>query len=60
MPLTEVSAKVRTGPPIDDEDDMTLPVWAGVIPLTLQPGPPESGPLLNPNIGLPDYIHNLD
>jgi uncharacterized protein len=31
--LTEVSAKVRTGPPLDDEEDYALPVWAGVIPL---------------------------
>ena len=34
MPLTEVSAKIRTGPPVDDEEDYTLPVWAGVLPLT--------------------------
>ncbi len=35
LPLTEVSAKVRTGPPVDDEADYALPVWAGVIPLRL-------------------------
>jgi nitroimidazol reductase NimA-like FMN-containing flavoprotein (pyridoxamine 5'-phosphate oxidase superfamily) len=35
LPLLEVSAKVRTGGPKDDEADMTWPVWAGVIPLTL-------------------------
>jgi len=33
VPLTEVSAKVRQGPPIDDEEDLALPVWAGVVPL---------------------------
>jgi nitroimidazol reductase NimA-like FMN-containing flavoprotein (pyridoxamine 5'-phosphate oxidase superfamily) len=33
LPITEASAKVRTGPPIDDEDDLTLDVWAGVVPL---------------------------
>jgi nitroimidazol reductase NimA-like FMN-containing flavoprotein (pyridoxamine 5'-phosphate oxidase superfamily) len=33
VPLTEASAKVRTGPPIDDDEDYALPVWAGVIPL---------------------------
>jgi len=33
LPLEEVSAKVRTGPPIDDEEDYTLPVWGGVVPL---------------------------
>ena len=36
LPLVEVSAKVRTGPPIDDEEDYQLPVWAGVIPLRLR------------------------
>ena len=40
LPLGEASAKVRTGPPNDDEEDMALPTWAGVIPLTLQPGTP--------------------
>ncbi|PYT95847.1 MAG: pyridoxamine 5'-phosphate oxidase family protein [Acidobacteria bacterium] len=35
LPLTEVSAKVRTGPPIDDDTDYALPVWAGVIPVRL-------------------------
>lgn len=35
VPMTEVSAKVRTGPPLDDEEDYQLPVWAGVIPLRL-------------------------
>jgi len=36
LPLDEASAKVRTGGPIDDEEDLSLPVWAGVIPLQLQ------------------------
>lgn len=40
LPIDEASAKVRTGPPIDFEHDLDLPVWAGVVPLTLQPGPP--------------------
>ncbi|MBE9050222.1 pyridoxamine 5'-phosphate oxidase family protein [Nostocales cyanobacterium LEGE 11386] len=38
LPLTEASAKVRTGPPLDDEADYTLPVWAGVVPLKLVAG----------------------
>jgi uncharacterized protein len=38
--IAECSAKIRTGPPIDDEEDLTLPCWAGVIPLALTPGPP--------------------
>ncbi len=36
LPLDEVSAKVRTGGPIDDEEDYALPIWAGVIPVHLQ------------------------
>jgi uncharacterized protein len=40
MPLTEASAKVRTGPPLDDEPDYALDVWAGVIPISLAKGEP--------------------
>jgi len=40
MSLDEASAKIRTGPPTDDEEDLGLPVWAGVIPLTLEASPP--------------------
>ena len=40
LPITEASAKVRTGDAIDDEEDLDLPVWAGVIPLRLTPGTP--------------------
>jgi uncharacterized protein len=44
VPIDEVSAKVRTGGPLDDPEDMGRPVWAGVIPLALQPGDPEPDP----------------
>ena len=44
LPLDEASAKVRTGPPLDDEDDLQLPVWAGVVPLALRAGTPEPAP----------------
>jgi hypothetical protein len=40
MDLVEVSAKIRTGPPKDDEADYALPVWAGVIPLSVVRGEP--------------------
>jgi hypothetical protein len=33
LPLEEVSAKVRVGPPVDDEEDYALPVWAGLVPI---------------------------
>jgi nitroimidazol reductase NimA-like FMN-containing flavoprotein (pyridoxamine 5'-phosphate oxidase superfamily) len=40
IPIEEASAKVRTGPPIDDEEDYALPVWAGVVPIQSIPGTP--------------------
>ena len=40
LSLDEASAKIRTGPPLDDEPDLESPVWAGVLPLDLRPGPP--------------------
>lgn len=40
LALEEVSAKMRSGPPVDDEEDYTLPVWAGVVPVRLQMGEP--------------------
>jgi len=53
LSLTECSAKVRSGPPLDDEDDYALPVWAGVVPLTLVPGTPIPDPRLAPDIAMP-------
>jgi nitroimidazol reductase NimA-like FMN-containing flavoprotein (pyridoxamine 5'-phosphate oxidase superfamily) len=40
LPIEEASAKIRTGPPIDDDEDYSLPVWAGVVPITLRRGEP--------------------
>jgi nitroimidazol reductase NimA-like FMN-containing flavoprotein (pyridoxamine 5'-phosphate oxidase superfamily) len=40
LQITEASAKVRTGPPVDDAEDYALPVWAGVIPIRVQAGEP--------------------
>lgn len=56
--LDESSAKIRTGPPKDEDDDYALPVWAGVIPLQLTAGPPQPDPALRPQIPLPDYLQN--
>jgi hypothetical protein len=50
LPLDEAAAKVRTGPPLDDEEDYALPCWAGVLPLRLQPGAPVPDPRLPPGI----------
>ena len=58
MPLDEVSAKVRTGPPKDDEDDYPLPVWAGVLPVATRIGPPTADPRLDPGVPLPAYLQN--
>jgi nitroimidazol reductase NimA-like FMN-containing flavoprotein (pyridoxamine 5'-phosphate oxidase superfamily) len=55
LPLEEASAKVRSGPPLDDEDDYQLPVWAGVIPIRLTPSPPEPDPRLPRSTATPTY-----
>ena len=56
LPLAEVSAKVRTGPPQDDDPDYDLPIWAGVLPLALTPGTPASDPVLDPSIPVPGHV----
>ena len=58
IPLTEASAKIRTGPPIDDEEDYQLPVWAGVLPLRLMTGEPVKDPRLGEGIEVPEYVVN--
>ena len=56
LPLAEVSAKVRTGPPLDEEEDYSLPVWAGVLPLKLTPQAPVADPRADQKIPPPDYL----
>jgi uncharacterized protein len=56
LDLVEVSAKVRTGGPVDDDEDLALPHWAGVLPLALQPGAPIPADGLDPAIPLPAYL----
>ena len=56
MPITEASAKVRTGPPVDDEEDYAMPVWAGVVPLRLTPGEPIADERLASGVDLPPYL----
>ncbi len=53
LPISEASAKIRTGHPVDDEEDYGLPVWAGVIPLSTRMGTPEACPRLDPSIQPP-------
>ncbi len=54
LALDEVSAKVRTGPPIDDEEDYTLPVWAGVVPIRQHLGEPLPDARIHPGVAPPD------
>ena len=56
--IDSASAKVRTGPPGDDEDDYALPIWAGVLPFQLQPQPPVPDPRLADDIAIPTYVTN--
>ena len=55
LPLAEVSAKMRVGPPEDDAPDYALPVWAGVIPLSLAPGVPMRDEKCDSAIPTPAY-----
>ena len=59
MPIAESSAKVRTGPPKDDDEDLALKVWAGTLPLRLVVGAPSASPDLRPGIVEPPYIPPL-
>jgi nitroimidazol reductase NimA-like FMN-containing flavoprotein (pyridoxamine 5'-phosphate oxidase superfamily) len=54
--IEEASAKIRTGPPKDDEEDYSSDIWAGVIPLQLQRLAPIPDPLLKPGIETPHYL----
>jgi uncharacterized protein len=57
LPITEASAKVRTGPPLDDEEDYELPIWAGVLPLKVHPGEPVPDPRLISKVqSVPEYL----
>jgi len=58
IPLDEASAKVRSGPSKDAEEDYALPVWAGEIPLRLVAQPPIDDPKLPPGVATPDYARH--
>jgi hypothetical protein len=55
VPIEEFSAKVRSGPPIDDEEDYSFPTWAGVVPLEMKTGEPIDDARLVPGQTVPDY-----
>jgi nitroimidazol reductase NimA-like FMN-containing flavoprotein (pyridoxamine 5'-phosphate oxidase superfamily) len=56
LPIEEASAKVRTGPPLDDEEDYALECWAGVLPLRLTPGAPLPDPKMPAGRPLPPSV----
>jgi len=60
LPIAEASAKIRTGPPIDNAADYDLPVWAGVLPLMSIPGQPIADPKLPEEIAIPKNVVHYD
>ncbi len=56
MAIEEGSAKVRTGGPVDDEEDYALPIWAGVIPVRTEVGPPIPDPRNLPGVAVPAHV----
>ena len=59
IPIAEASAKIRSGPPVDDEPDYALPVWAGVVPVGLVAGEPEPDPKLPAGTPIPDHARHF-
>jgi hypothetical protein len=58
VPIEEFSAKVRQGPPIDDEEDYSFPTWAGVVPLEMVAGAPIDDARLLPGTKIPQYARH--
>jgi uncharacterized protein len=58
VPIDEFSTKIRTGPPIDDEEDYSFPTWAGVVPLEMKADAPIDDPKLETGRELPEYVRN--
>jgi nitroimidazol reductase NimA-like FMN-containing flavoprotein (pyridoxamine 5'-phosphate oxidase superfamily) len=56
VPIGEASAKVRTGPPKDDEEDLALPIWAGILPLRIAALDPVPDPALAATTALPEHL----
>lgn len=60
VPIEEYSAKIRTGPPIDDTEDYSFPTWAGVVPLEIKAGEPINDPRLDLDRPAPAYARNYN
>lgn len=58
VPLAEASAKIRSGPPVDDAADLALPVWAGVLPFERRAGEPQRDEHTDESLPVPDYLRS--
>lgn len=59
LSLAKASAKCRSGWPVDDEADESLPIWAGVVPIRQVFGEPESDPKNLDGVSIPDHVTAL-
>jgi hypothetical protein len=59
LPITRFSVKTRNGPPDDPKNETQVPIWAGVIPLSLQAGKPEAAPDMPAGIARPAYLKSI-
>jgi nitroimidazol reductase NimA-like FMN-containing flavoprotein (pyridoxamine 5'-phosphate oxidase superfamily) len=59
LPIEEGSSKIRTGPPVDDDEDYALDVWAGVVPLRMTIQPPVPDERLKPGIATPQHVERF-
>jgi nitroimidazol reductase NimA-like FMN-containing flavoprotein (pyridoxamine 5'-phosphate oxidase superfamily) len=60
LEIESASAKIRTGPPGDDEPDYELPIWAGILPIKLEYGTPEADPLLKEGIPVSESARQFE
>ena len=56
LPLDEASAKIRSGPPLDEDEDLGLDAWAGEVPLSLEAHAPKPDPRLRSGIAVPEHV----
>jgi uncharacterized protein len=59
FPIDEASAKIRSGPPVDDEKDYTLNTWAGILPIVSERKTPIPDPKLKVDVIVPKYLFEL-
>ncbi|MEW2914266.1 pyridoxamine 5'-phosphate oxidase family protein [Leisingera sp. JC11] len=59
MPIEEGAAKIRSGPPKDDEEDYALPIWAGVVPMAMELKPPQPDPANLEGVAMPDHLSRI-